>query len=100
MQELLRSRLDGRGEAGLVRHLWHLSGRNGFSDAHRFALISGALGFFIPVLAPVREWSPNQPDNPTGMSLVALVALVFLLWLRRRIRWRRNAEPVGVTATS
>jgi len=82
----------------LVHRLWRLSGRNGFSDAHRLALISGALGLFILVLAPVREWSPNQPDNPTGMSIVALAALVFLLWLRRRMRSRLNAGSAGVTA--
>jgi len=50
------------------------------------------------VLAPVREWSPNQPDNPTGMSIVALTAPVFLLWLRRRIRSRLNTGSAGVSA--
>ncbi len=66
----------------------------GFADRHKLASVSGALCFFILFLAPVREWAPNQPDNPTGMSLVALTALVFLLWLGRRVK-RREKSAVG-----
>jgi len=72
--------------AGVTRFAWRMSSRSGFADRHKLALVSGALGFFILIMAPIREWAPDQPDNPRGMALVGLMTLVFLFWLSRRIR--------------
>ncbi len=74
----------------VVWFIWHTSARAGFSDRHRLALVSGALGFFIVIMAPVREWAPNQPDNPAGMAIVGLAGLVFLIWLARRVKYRER----------
>jgi len=69
---------------------WSGNGHN-WSDTHRFALASGALGFFI-LLAPFQELSnPTRPDNTAGMSLVGLVALVGLVWLWRRLVQRQSS---------
>lgn len=64
-----------------------------WTDIHRWAIASGALGFFI-LLAPLQELSnPSRPDNTVGMSLVGLIALTGLLWLRRQIiRQQRYAN--------
>jgi hypothetical protein len=72
--------------AGVTWFAWRMSGRIGFSDRHKLALVSGALGFFIFIMAPTREWAPGPPDNPQGMVLVGLATLVFLVWLSRRLR--------------
>ncbi len=61
------------------------------SDKHRFALISGALAFFI-VFAPLQEVDATRTDNPVGMSLVGLAFLVGLVLLGRRI-WARIPQP-------
>jgi len=66
-----------------------LAARPGFSDKHRLALISGALGFFI-LLSPLQEWDRARPDNTAGMSVVGLATLALLLCLGHRIRQRRR----------
>lgn len=71
---------------GVTWLVWGLSRRSGFSNRHELGLVSGALAFFAFIMAPIREWAPNQPDNPKGMALVALATLVFLLWLSRRVQ--------------
>lgn len=64
--------------------LWSGNGHK-WTDIHKWAIASGALGFFI-LLAPLQELSnPTRPDNTAGMSLVGLVALMGLLWLRKQI---------------
>lgn len=61
-----------------------------FSRKHHFALVSGALAFFI-VFAPLQELDVTRPDNPIGMSLVGLAFLVGLVLLGRRI-WETSDE--------
>jgi hypothetical protein len=56
-----------------------------WSDKHRLALASGALGFFI-LLAPLQELDKKRADNTTGMVLVGLAAVIFLIWIALRIR--------------
>ncbi len=75
--------------------IWSGNG-HGWTDIHRWAIASGALGFFI-LLAPLQELSnPSRPDNTVGMSLVGLVSLTGLLWLRRRIiRQQRHENQVS-----
>jgi hypothetical protein len=63
-----------------------------WTERHQLALAAGVLGFFI-LLAPIREFAPNQPDNPRGMLAVGIAAVVFLVWLARRVRAR--AETAG-----
>jgi len=75
-----------------------MSGRSDFSDRHRLGLVAGALGFFILIMAPIREWAPNQPDNPRGMAIVALIALILLFWLSRRLRLRSSAPDSEETS--
>jgi hypothetical protein len=74
--------------AGLAYGLWRVirwaSGEGAWDDRGRFALVSGALSFFI-LLAPFVENDPSRADNTAGMTLVAIVAAVLLLLLRRRI---------------
>lgn len=60
------------------------------SEKHRFALVSGALTFFI-VFAPLQELDATRTDNPAGMSFVGLAFLVGLVLLRRRI-WATSKE--------
>ncbi|NOZ64446.1 MAG: hypothetical protein GXO71_05895 [Caldiserica bacterium] len=50
------------------------------SPRHQFALVSGALGFFI-LLAPLQEINKARLDDTGGMSLVSLLMLVFLFWI-------------------
>jgi hypothetical protein len=64
-----------------------------FCEKHRFALVSGALTFFI-VLAPLQELDASRPDNTAGMSLVGLAFLIGLILLRRRI-WAAAKEESG-----
>lgn len=54
------------------------------SDRHIFALISGALTFFI-VFAPIQELDATRTDNTFGMTFVGLGFLILLLFMRRRI---------------
>lgn len=71
--------------------LWSGNGHK-WTDIHRWAIASGALGFFI-LLAPLQELSnPTRPDNTTGMSLVGLAALMGLLWLRKQIIRRHEND--------
>jgi hypothetical protein len=82
--------------AALYSLLWSGKGHK-WSDIHRWAIASGALGFFI-LLAPLQELAnPNRPDNTSGMSLVGLLALTGLFWLRRQIiRRHQNNHPMGL----
>jgi hypothetical protein len=52
---------------------------------HKFALVSGALTFFI-VFAPLQELDKSRLDNTAGMTFVGLAFLIGLLLLRRRIK--------------
>ena len=63
----------------LKRYEWKES-----SEKHRFALMSGALVFFI-VFAPLQELDTARTDNPVGMSFVGLAFLIGLVLLGRRI---------------
>jgi hypothetical protein len=58
---------------------WKKSG-----EKHRFALVSGALAFFI-VFAPLQELDTTRTANPVGMSFVGLAFLVGLVLLGRRV---------------
>ncbi len=51
------------------------------SPAHRLAMASGALSFFI-LLAPLQEFGRGA----IGMLPVGLLALLMLVWLSRRVR--------------
>ncbi|MEZ8221616.1 hypothetical protein GG496_001786 [Candidatus Fervidibacteria bacterium JGI MDM2 JNZ-1-D12] len=74
--------------------LWSGNGHK-WAEIHKWAIASGALGFFI-LLAPLQELSnPTRPDNTAGMSLVGLVALTGLLWLRRKIIHQQRNELQG-----
>jgi hypothetical protein len=68
------------------------SGYGSWDDLSRLALIRGVL-LPMNILGAIREFSGNQPDNPTGMTLVGILTLVGLWWLGRRIRERRPAPP-------
>jgi hypothetical protein len=57
----------------------------GWTDRHKLALASGALGFFI-LLAPLQELDKNRTDNTTGMTIVGLMMAIFLIWLALRVR--------------
>jgi hypothetical protein len=48
--------------------------------------LSPALGFFIFIVAPVRESAKNPTDNPGGMFTTALVSFLFLAWTSGRRR--------------
>ncbi|MDD4868995.1 MAG: hypothetical protein PHR77_00440 [Kiritimatiellae bacterium] len=67
--------------------VWNISGYGRlWSDLHRLALISGALGFFI-LLAPFHELAnAKRPDNTAGMTAVGLATFILLLWLKRRLK--------------
>jgi len=62
------------------------------SQKHRFALISGALTFFI-VFAPLQELDAARTDNPAGMGFVGLAFLVGLLLLGRRVWTAQGTIP-------
>ena len=66
------------------RFNWHQE-PNG---THLFALVSGALTFFI-IFAPLQELDKNRSDVTTGMSLVAQAFTIGLIWLGLKIK-RRN----------
>ncbi len=55
------------------------------SVRHRFALVSGALTFFI-VFAPLQELDATRTDNPVGMSFVGLAFLIGLVLLGKQIK--------------
>lgn len=59
-------------------------------EKHRFALVSGALTFFI-VIAPLQELDTTRTDNPVGMSFVGLAFLVGLILLGRHV-WATSTE--------
>lgn len=65
-----------------------------WSDKHKLALASGALGFFI-LLAPLQEFDRKRTDNTTGMALVGLAMLLLLLWICMRMR--RSAANLRLT---
>ncbi len=66
------------------------------SEKHRFALVSGALAFFI-VFAPLQELDASRTDNPVGMGFVGLAFLVGLVLLGRRI-WTASKEASNAYA--
>jgi len=59
-------------------------------EKHRFALVSGALVFFM-VIAPLQELDTTRTDNPVGMSFVGLAFLVGLILLGRYV-WATSTE--------
>ncbi len=62
----------------------------GSSGKHCFALVVGALTFFV-VFAPIQELDPTRTDNPVGMSLVGLAFLIGLILLGRYV-WKIYEE--------
>jgi hypothetical protein len=64
-----------------------MSGEGTWTEAHKLALVSGALMFFI-LFAPLFEFHPTPPDNMTGMTLVGITAFHFLVYLWRGLRLR------------
>jgi hypothetical protein len=65
--------------AFLIRYQWDKG-----SVYHRFALVGGALVFFI-VFAPLQEFDTTRMDNPTGMTFIAVSCLSGLLLLYRHL---------------
>ncbi len=61
------------------------------TEKHHFALVSGALTFFV-VLAPLQELDATRTDNTTGMGLVGLAFLVMLVLLGRRVMASSEAD--------
>jgi len=61
----------------------------------RFALVSGALAFFI-VFAPLQELDTTRTDDTAGMSLVGLSFLVGLILLGRHI-WSASSKELRDT---
>lgn len=74
---------------------WRLrvvSRRIGWSDEHRLALATGALGFFILLWDPVLEVIGSAGGNPTRGTVVwALLYLALLIALARRVPRRAIA---------
>jgi hypothetical protein len=70
-----------------------MSGKGGWSDEDKLALVSGALTFFI-LLAPISELDASRQDNPIGMTLVGLAAFFFLVWLRGKTSRRMRVEEL------
>ncbi|MGD8604903.1 MAG: hypothetical protein PVF49_10080 [Anaerolineales bacterium] len=68
------------------------SGYGAWDDLGRLALIRGAL-LPLNILGALREFAPDQPDNPAGMTLVGVLTLLGLWWLARVIRKRTQEEP-------
>ena len=62
-----------------------MSGGGAWTERHKLAIASGALGFFI-LLAPLQELDKTRTDNTTGMTVVALMMAIFLIWLALHIR--------------
>lgn len=79
---------------GLWRSIRWASGDGAWDDRGRFALVAGALTFFI-LLAPFIENDPTRIDNPAGMTLVAITASLLLVLLRRRIHKRGPVVPTA-----
>jgi hypothetical protein len=69
-----------------------MAGKAGLSDRQKFALICGALCFFI-FLAPLQEFDKSRRDNTTGMTLVSLAMAVFLVCVARRLKRRERQPP-------
>ena len=68
-------------------------------DAHRLALATGGLFFYI-LLAPLREFDQTRPDNTRGMTAVGVAMLLFLVWAALRVKRRvrsRATQPGGGT---
>lgn len=57
---------------------------------HLFALVSGALTFFI-VFAPLQEFDKTRMDNAFGMSFVGLAFLIGLVLLGRSV-WKSEQK--------
>jgi hypothetical protein len=65
--------------AFLIRYQWDRA-----SVYHRFALVGGALAFFM-VFAPLQEFDTTRMDNTTGMTLIGVSCLSGLLLLYRHL---------------
>jgi hypothetical protein len=90
--------------AVVMRVIRHVSSSPAFSDRHKLAMVWGALGFFMFIIAPVREWAKDPADNPAGMFVVGLGFFLFFVWLWRRTRsessegWRGAVVEPGQRA--
>lgn len=73
-----------------------MSGGGAWTERHKLAIASGALGFFI-LLAPLQELDKSRTDNTTGMAVVGLAMAVFLIWLALRIRAKERSTISGQT---
>jgi len=72
--------------AFLKRYRWDKA-----SNLHRFAVVSGALVFFI-VFAPLQEFDMTRIDNPAGMTLVGIFCVIGLLLLYRRLNASASSQ--------
>jgi 8-oxo-dGTP pyrophosphatase MutT (NUDIX family) len=68
--------------------------RGGDFDRRLWALVSGALGFFI-LLAPLQELDPARPDDTSGMTLVAVGTAALLGFVARKRGFHRPEPPPG-----
>lgn len=68
------------------------SGYGAWDDLGRLALIRGAI-LPLNIIGALREFAPDQPDNPAGMTLVGILSLLGFWWLARVIRNRVQEEP-------
>jgi hypothetical protein len=69
----------------------HTRGWGAVSDLHLWALVSGALSFFI-LLAPLQEMDVTRPDNTIGMTWVALLTATLLYVLFRRVKATKSKK--------
>lgn len=79
--------------AGGVRRLSH---GGAWTNKHRFALVAGALMFFV-VLTPLAELDQSRPDNTTGMLAVGMGTTLLLVWMWRRVRRRARRNHSEAT---
>jgi hypothetical protein len=74
----------------LVQHWSRLSGWNA---RHVLALLSGLLGFFLLVEAPILESQGQINGKPThGAVIVSLICLIILILLARRVDSQQRAR--------
>jgi hypothetical protein len=83
----------------LKRYTWTAA-----TDRHRFAVVSGALFFFI-VFAPLQEFDTSRTDNPSGMTLVGLAFLMGLFLMNRqlgknKIRHESTSPSIPIDAST
>lgn len=80
----------------LIFRLSGMGGGAGWSDLHKFALMSGALSVLV-AYAPVQEFVSRKalPVDTSGMTFFGAAFAVFLLWAWGRIRGFAKNPPVA-----